>query len=365
MGDFDDQIQIGCPGGSCHRQTSPLNVPRFDAHSFNNRNRCFVSHHNGHGPVGAPGPMSADEELILDVTGIILDVAGIFDPTPISDGASATLELARGNYGSAALSAISIVPYIGDFAKLGKLPRYVRTVTRVLERARASERFAEMVTPVLRRLLQTLNMMPAGVNASIDSMREAIAAFVRRRSGRAVAAAVEALPDISHTFRFGTITRGRNTVQWAEGRLGVPGRVRVHDSAANHRAITHHASGSHPGDQAGHLIGRQYGAPDVPENLTPQNYVTNSRANRADDWIPQGQSRYGTYRRLEDRWTELLGSGTGVHVRVEDVFRAGETRPFMRRVEWTEIAADGSEVRRSLDFMNPHTPNSRAAQGVH
>jgi RHS repeat-associated protein len=49
-----------------------------------------------------------------------LDVAGVADPTPISDGVNAVISVARGNYMDAGLSAVAIVPYIGDLAKGGK-----------------------------------------------------------------------------------------------------------------------------------------------------------------------------------------------------------------------------------------------------
>ncbi|MFN8444520.1 MAG: polymorphic toxin-type HINT domain-containing protein [Caldilineaceae bacterium] len=49
-----------------------------------------------------------------------LDVAGVADPTPISDGANAVISLARGNYTDAGLSAVAMVPYIGDLAKGSK-----------------------------------------------------------------------------------------------------------------------------------------------------------------------------------------------------------------------------------------------------
>lgn len=46
-----------------------------------------------------------------------LDAVGIADPTGIADGVNAVIHLSRGNYADAAISAIAIVPYIGDLAK--------------------------------------------------------------------------------------------------------------------------------------------------------------------------------------------------------------------------------------------------------
>lgn len=46
------------------------------------------------------------------------DVAGIFDPTPISDGVGALIGLARGDWMSVGASLLGMVPYIGDVGKV-------------------------------------------------------------------------------------------------------------------------------------------------------------------------------------------------------------------------------------------------------
>jgi hypothetical protein len=55
-----------------------------------------------------------------DAVQTTLGVAGMADPTPIADGANAVISVARGNYTDAGLSALAIVPYVGDLAKGGK-----------------------------------------------------------------------------------------------------------------------------------------------------------------------------------------------------------------------------------------------------
>ncbi len=49
-----------------------------------------------------------------DAAGLAADVAGIFDPTPISDGVSGVLSLGKGDFLGAGLSVASMVPYLGD-----------------------------------------------------------------------------------------------------------------------------------------------------------------------------------------------------------------------------------------------------------
>ena len=59
-----------------------------------------------------------------DVTQIALDIVGLVDPTPISDGVNGLISLGRGDWLGAGISAVSMIPYVGDAAKLGKLGRY-------------------------------------------------------------------------------------------------------------------------------------------------------------------------------------------------------------------------------------------------
>lgn len=49
-----------------------------------------------------------------------LDIAGIFDPSPVSDGLGALLALGRGDWLSLGTSVAGFIPYLGDTGKLGK-----------------------------------------------------------------------------------------------------------------------------------------------------------------------------------------------------------------------------------------------------
>lgn len=290
---------------------------------------------------GASGEPSLDRQLLLDVTELVLDIAGFFDPTGMADGASAVLQASQGEWGGALLSAISIIPYVGDLAKTGKVSRYLRTIERAAAAAGRSPHLTRRLIPVFEKLEEVLRFLPVGVDATIDRLRAPVADFLRRTRAARV---VDALPDVSHTFRFHSYERGAYRYHEASGRLGVPGKVKRHRSQAAQRSV----SGG-TGDDAGHLIGDRFGAPGGTENLSLQNWVSN---------------RTGTFHDLENRWAELLESGHGVRVRVVDVFRRGETRPAWRKVEWTEIAPDGSSHARQLEFMNTHTNRSRLQQGV-
>ena len=96
---------------------------------------------------------SADEEnaepsgmsTAVDTAQLVLDAIGVVDPTPISDGINAGVSLVRAfvsdperrkeHLQNAAISGVSMVPYVGDAAKLAKIGRAGKTVSRATKLA--------------------------------------------------------------------------------------------------------------------------------------------------------------------------------------------------------------------------------------
>lgn len=152
------------------------------------------------------------------------------------------------------------------------------------------------------------------------------------------------LPDVSRLYQFREYVSDGKTHKQGSGPLGVPGRVQTHRSQSAQRGVS-----SGTGDDAGHLIGDRFGAPGGSENLSPQNWIAN---------------RYGTYKGLEDSWAKKLLDGVDIEVNVTDVTRAGEDRPFMREVRWTELGPDDRRSSHNLTFANTHTPKSREARDI-
>jgi len=71
------------------------------------------------------------------VAALIADIAGIFDPTPISDGVAAGIDLSDGDVAGAGLSLLSMIPYLGD--AVGKPVKIIR---RILKKFPALKRLA-------------------------------------------------------------------------------------------------------------------------------------------------------------------------------------------------------------------------------
>jgi hypothetical protein len=116
----------------------------------------------------APAPATAggegfgpeEFEVLLDLTQLVLDLAGIIDPTPISDGSSAVISMGRGDWLGAGLSGLALIPYVGDLAKVGKLGRWATTVEKAVALVKRNARFAERARPILRRLAEILDQIP-------------------------------------------------------------------------------------------------------------------------------------------------------------------------------------------------------------
>lgn len=280
-------------------------------------------------------------ELALDLLSLALDLAGIVDPTPVSDGANALIALGRGNWLDAAISGASIVPYVGDLAKAGKLPKYMKSVERAVALAKQSDQFAHALVPAFHRIKQALEFLPNGANPHLDRLRSLVETFLKGRGAGTIA---KRFPDISKRFKFNTTVVNNKEHKVAEGWLGVPGRVQTHRSPFAQKGVS---TGS--GDDAGHLIGNQFGAPGDARNLSLQNWIMNRGA--------------GTWHDLEKQWAELLRKGHKVRVKITDVAEPGK-RPYHRKAEWTVIQPDGrTTTLHSLDFMNATTPKGRAATG--
>lgn len=98
---------------------------------------------------------------LVDRLQSVLDVVGIVDPTPLSDGANAVISTARGHYGNAAISAVAAVAvYAGDLLKVGKLPELLKAGDEAVELAMQAPKTAEQVLETLSKLSEELKSVP-------------------------------------------------------------------------------------------------------------------------------------------------------------------------------------------------------------
>jgi hypothetical protein len=126
-------------------------------------------------PLAQPksGPSAAS--LALDITQIGLDIVGIFEPTPFADGANTLISLGRGDWLGAGLSAIGIVPYLGDLAKFGKMGKWAKTVANGVELAARNPEAAKLLEPALRKVHDAVKAIPDSVLKKLpDDAQDAI-----------------------------------------------------------------------------------------------------------------------------------------------------------------------------------------------
>lgn len=121
--------------------------------------------------------MGLKERLALDVVQFALDLVGIVEPTGAADGLSALISLGRGKWLDAGISGLSLLPYVGDLAKVGKLPKYLKSVREAIQLAAKDVGFEAKLVPALRRLKVTaldklpLDTLPAPARASLAELR--------------------------------------------------------------------------------------------------------------------------------------------------------------------------------------------------
>lgn len=123
------------------------------------------------------GLTEAEREQMLDLAQMALDLAGIVDPTGLADGGNALISLLRGNWFDAGVSAVSMLPVLGDMAKLGKLGDWAQTTHEVVARAARDSEFYRKVEPALTKLGELIDAIPAGaLRGELKSQIENIAA---------------------------------------------------------------------------------------------------------------------------------------------------------------------------------------------
>ncbi|HRN08383.1 MAG TPA: hypothetical protein PLM95_16275, partial [Ottowia sp.] len=161
-----------------------------------------VQHQMGQPPAPAKAK-GIDADLALDLTQIGLDIAGIFDPTPISDGANTLISLGRGDWLGAGLSAISMIPYVGDAAKLGKLGKYAQTVAKAIDAARANPALRQALAPGIQAIGDAiaklpLDKLPESARKQLTTLKELTGIFAKE-SDTAARTALRAADDVPTT----------------------------------------------------------------------------------------------------------------------------------------------------------------------
>jgi RHS repeat-associated protein len=72
-----------------------------------------------------------------EILSAALDIVGIIDPTGIADGINAKLAADKGDWLSAGISTLGLFPYVGDFAKVGKISKDIKVIDNAIDAVKA------------------------------------------------------------------------------------------------------------------------------------------------------------------------------------------------------------------------------------
>ncbi|MBP7452063.1 MAG: DNA/RNA non-specific endonuclease [Ottowia sp.] len=263
-------------------------------------------------------------DLALDITQMGLDIAGIFDPTPISDGASGLISLFRGDFLGAGISAVSMLPYLGDAAKLGKLGRYAETLAKAVDAAKSSPELAKAIGPAMEKLREAIgavpiDKLPEGLRNAIEPLKTKLDDFARIGVNQVQA------------------TVGKNHITWTQNAAGdtIGAKATLNEvfSGAKRSSgeVKDQATAAARGttdDVGGHMIGHRFAQDQGIKNMFPQNANFNNSA----------------FRKVENEWADWINKkGGSVEVDVQLV--GGSSRPDKVKVSYQLMDSNGNAVR--------------------
>lgn len=137
-------------------------------------------------PTESPSGLTPDQ--LLDLGQLSLDIAGIFDPTPVTDVSNALISFGRRQWLDGFLSLAGVVPGLGDTAKIAKIPRYRRIVDAALDFVRANPQYAAQARPIFAKIKSAmdrapLKYLPQSKRRDVEAMRQRIGDFLSSTPG--------------------------------------------------------------------------------------------------------------------------------------------------------------------------------------
>lgn len=157
----------------------------------------------------------------------------------------------------------------------------------------------------------------------------------------------KSIPDTATThgdLRFWEVKEGNQTTKYAAGVLAQPGLPKPDRDIKAQSAVSKGTS-----FDAGHLIGHQFGGPEIPGNLSLQNPTMN-----------QGG---GNWYKMESQWASDLRQDNRIAVVVKEVTRTDQPNFLWRSVESLTIDTNGKVKHDEVSMLNPETDRALAAQG--
>jgi DNA/RNA non-specific endonuclease len=226
----------------------------------------------------------------------------------------------------AGISAVSMVPYIGDAAKLGKLGKWSKTIDRAIDVASKAPKsaMAKAMRPAIAKIADGLNAIPATVlnklsasaKKQIIELRAKANGFLADRSvhvingggkgawNKALNKPLEKNADyLVNGYTYKTDNLGR--IKSVEGELILSKAER-----AKYQQNKVGKSGN-AGDEGGHLIASIFNGPGEKLNLVPMN----------------GNFNKTEFRNLERTFANAIASGKKVNIKIDVIHSGSSVRP--------------------------------------
>jgi len=193
---------------------------------------------------------------------------------------------------------------------------------------------------------------PAVLKENVTENAATVDAAARDRTARDLKLLAPYLPEsrIPETatahgdLRFWEVKEGNQTTKYAAGVLAHPDLSKTDRDLKAQSAVSRGT-----GFDAGHLIGHQFGGPEIPGNLSLQNPTMN-----------QGG---GNWYKMESQWAADLRQDNSIAVVVKEVTRTDQPNFLWRSVESLTIDPDGKVRHDEVSMLNPETDRALAAQG--
>ncbi len=319
------------------------------------------------GGTPAPSPASAGPDPVqlgLDLGQMALDITGIVDPTPISDGSNAVISLGRsvgslfsGDFGeagghllNAGISAVAIVPALGDVAKAGKIGKWAQTVADSVSAIAHNPAARAALEPALRTIKDAVDKIPqSALDALPSSARESIEGMKRQLDDHFAppAAPSTTTPRVADAAQASVHTAkvGANSVEWSVDANGYPKHVEATLSELQPSGATRSSAETTAqdqvrgrgidGDDAGHVIGHRFLGDQGTRNMFPQQFNFNR----------------GAYKTMENEWAAWIDHGGTVKAKV-DLLGGTPERPDQVKVTYEVFNEAGKRVFRNTDVFD-------------
>lgn len=279
-----------------------------------------------------------DRELVADLGQMALDIVGIFDPTGLSDGANALISAGRGDWIGAGLSLVSMIPFAGELAKIGKFNKWTATITKAVDAAANNPAMRQLLEPTLKQIQSSLHSIPTSVwNKMPDSMRSTLEGIRGKIDGLLGKADLPNRPTVidgrNQFYVDGAGTKGAwrkeiniklqpdadyhvNGYKFStdgSGRVkSVEGQLTLEKAERNgYQQVKAGGADRLPDDEGGHLIASIFNGPGEAINL------------KAMD----GNFNKGEFKKLENTFAEALKDGKKVDVKIDVVHSTDSLRP--------------------------------------